>query len=180
MRIDANDIVRRAWLDLPSGDRVLLEAISADQWRFCERALGTYADELLRSAGRGLLPEVEITRANDALGLWVPELRVVLINESHSAFDGLDDPTLTYDLSRVAWHEWGHALSIDRAGEEDIAAGERYLALLPDGLAKFIRPESAEGQLASRTLGATSLPVGSRVLSRRRRCESATSPCGDG
>jgi hypothetical protein len=101
--------------------------------------LGLYADELLRSAGGGSLSEVEITRANDALGLWVPELRVVLINESHSAFDGLDDPTLTYDLSRVAWHEWGHALSIDRAGEEDIAAGERYLALLPDGLAKFIR-----------------------------------------
>jgi hypothetical protein len=76
----------------------------------------SYADELLRSAGGGSLPEAEIARANDALGLWVPELRVVLINESHSAFDGLDDPTLTYDLSRVAWHEWGHALSIDRAG----------------------------------------------------------------
>jgi hypothetical protein len=92
--------VRRAWLDLPSGDRVLLEAINADQWRVCERTLGTYADELLRSAGGGSLSEVEIRRANDALGLWVPELRVVLINDSYSAFDGLDDPTLTYDLSR--------------------------------------------------------------------------------
>ena len=139
MGTDANDIVRRAWRDLPSGDRILLEAISADQWQVCERVLGTYADELLRSADRGSLPETEIARANDALALWVPELHVVLINESHSAFDGLDAPTLTYDLSRVAWHEWGHALSIDRAGEEDIAAGERYLALLPDGLAKFIR-----------------------------------------
>lgn len=78
-------------------------------------------------------------RANDALALWVPDLRVVLINEGHSAFDGLDDSTFTYDLSRVAWHEWGHALSIDRADEADIAAGERYLALLPDGLAEFIR-----------------------------------------
>lgn len=68
MGIDANDIVRRAWLDLPSGDRVLLEAISADQWRVCERVLGTYADELLRSAGRGSLPEAEIARANDAWG----------------------------------------------------------------------------------------------------------------
>jgi hypothetical protein len=139
METDANDIVRRAWRDLPSGDRVLLEAISADQWQVCERALGTYADELLRSADRGSLPRAEIVRANDALALWVPELRVVLINGGHSAFDGLDDPTLRYDLSRVAWHEWGHALSIDRAAEADIAAGERYLALLPDGLAEFIR-----------------------------------------
>lgn len=139
MGIEANDIVRQAWRELLRGDRDLLKAISADQWQVCEQALGTYADAMLRSAGRAPLPEAEIARANDALALWVPELRVVLINESHSAFDGLDDPTLTYDLSRVAWHEWGHALSIDRAGEEDIAAGERYLALLPDGLPEFIR-----------------------------------------
>ncbi|MGN6258139.1 MAG: hypothetical protein ACTHN3_10385 [Solirubrobacterales bacterium] len=139
MGIEANDIVRRAWRDLPSGDRVLLEAISADQWQVCDRPLGTYTDELLRSADRGSLPEGEIARANDALALWIPDLRVMLINESHPAFDGLDGPTLTYDLSRVAWHEWGHALSLDRAGEEDIAAGERYVELLPEGLAKLVR-----------------------------------------
>lgn len=139
MGTDANDIVQRAWRDLPPRDRGLLEAIGADHWRVCERALGSYADELLRSADRGSLPKGEIVRANDALALWVPDLRVVLINEGHSAFDGLDDSTFTYDLSRVAWHEWGHALSIDRADEADIAAGERYLALLPDGLAEFIR-----------------------------------------
>jgi len=139
MGIDANDIVRRAWRNLPLDDRVLLEAISADQWQVCERALGTYTDELLRSADRGSLPEGEIARANDALALWVPELRVVLINESHPAFDGLDGPTLTYDLSRVAWHEWGHALSFDRAEEEDIAAGDHYVGLLPEGFAKLVR-----------------------------------------
>lgn len=139
MGTEANGIVRRAWRELPPSDRVLLEAISANQWEVCERALGTYTDELLRSADRGSLPKEEIARANDALALWVPELRVVLINERHSAFDGLDRPTLTYDLSRVAWHEWGHALSIDRAEEEDIAAGERYVELLPEGLARFVR-----------------------------------------
>jgi hypothetical protein len=139
MGIEVNDIVRRAWRDLPPGDRVLLEAISADEWRVCDRPLGTYTDELLRSADRGSLPDSEIARANDALALWVPDLRVMLINESHPAFDGLDGPTLTYDLSRVAWHEWGHALSLDRAGEEDIAAGERYVELLPEGLGKLVR-----------------------------------------
>lgn len=56
----------------------------------------------------------------------MPDLRVVLINESHRAFDGLDGPTLEYDLSRVAWHEWGHALSLDRAEQGDIAAGKHY------------------------------------------------------
>jgi hypothetical protein len=135
----SQEIVRQAWRELPRGDRVLLRAISANQWEVCERSLGTYSDELLRSAGRGSLPASEIARANSALALWVPDLRVVLINESHPAFDGLDCPSFAYDLSRVAWHEWGHALSIDRAEEEDIAAGERYVALLPESLAKLVR-----------------------------------------
>jgi hypothetical protein len=136
---NADEIVRRAWQELPRGDRNLLERISADQWQVCGRSLGTYTDELLRSADRGSLGESEIARANDALALWVPDLRVMLINESHSAFDGLDEPSLAYDLSRVAWHEWGHALSIDRTAEDDIAAGERYVELLPDGVAMFVR-----------------------------------------
>ncbi|MBK5219203.1 MAG: hypothetical protein JJE35_05385 [Thermoleophilia bacterium] len=136
---DANDIVREAWRELPRGDRDLLKEISADQWQVCGRALGTYTDELLRSAGLGSLPGSEIARANAALALWVPDLRVVLINESHPAFDGLDGPTLAYDLSRVAWHEWGHALSLDRAGEGDVAAGEHYVELLPKALARLVR-----------------------------------------
>ena len=136
---EATDIVRKAWRELPRGDRHLLEGISADQWQVCGRALGTYADELLRSAGLGSLPGSEIARANAALALWVPDLRVVLINESHPAFDGLDGSAFAYDLSRVAWHEWGHALSLDRAGEGDIAAGEHYVELLPKALARLVR-----------------------------------------
>ncbi len=136
---DANQIVEQAWRELPNEDRHLLEEIRADQWQVCKRALGSYTDELLRSGDRGSLSPEEIARADDALALWVPELRVMLINESHPAFDGLDGPTLVYDLSRVAWHEWGHALSLDRAGENDIAAGERYVKLLPEGLAKLVR-----------------------------------------
>jgi hypothetical protein len=136
---DANGIVRQAWRELPRGDRDLLKAISADQWQVCDQPLGTYTAELLASAGRGSLPADEIVRADAALALWVPDLRVVLINVSHSAFDGLDASTFAYDLSRVAWHEWGHALSIDRAEEEDIAAGQRYVELLPEGLAKLVR-----------------------------------------
>lgn len=137
--MNADDIVRQAWQELPHRDRNLLEAIGADQWQVCGQALGTYADQLLRSAGRGSLSASGIDRANAALALWVPDLRVVLINESHRAFDGLDGPTLEYDLSRVAWHEWGHALSLDRAEQGDIAAGKHYVELLPDGLARLVR-----------------------------------------
>lgn len=135
----ADEIVRRAWQGLPQRDRNLLEVIGADQWQVCDRQLGAYTDELLRSAGREPLGESEIARADDALALWNPDLRVMLINAGHPAFDGLDDPSLTYDLSRIAWHEWGHALSIDRTGKDDIAAGEHYVELLPEGLVKFVR-----------------------------------------
>ncbi|HEX3323892.1 MAG TPA: hypothetical protein VHR65_01970 [Solirubrobacterales bacterium] len=136
---NADDIVREAWQELPRDDRSLLEAIGADQWQVCGQALGTYADELLRSAGHGSLPASAITSRNAALALWVPDLRVVLINESHPAFGDLDGRSLDYSLSRVAWHEWGHALSLDRAAQEDIDAGKRYVRLLPEGLARFVR-----------------------------------------
>lgn len=135
----ADDIVRRAWQELPPEDRALLEAIRANQWEVCARPLGTYADELLRSAGRGSLSASQIASRNGALALWVQQLRVVLINEGHSAFDSLDERTIVYDLSRVAWHEWGHALSFDRAGEEDIRAGVHYVELLPPALARIVR-----------------------------------------
>ncbi len=39
----------------------------------------------------------------------------------------------------VTEHEWGHALSLDRAAQDDIAAGERYLELLPEGFVKLVR-----------------------------------------
>lgn len=92
MGSNADEIVRRAWRELPRGDRNLLEAISADRRQVCNRPLGRYTEELLRSADRRSLPEGEIARANDALALWIPDLRVMLINESHPAFDGLDWP----------------------------------------------------------------------------------------
>lgn len=137
--MNADYIVRRAWMELPRGDRNLLGAFGADQWQVCGETLGTYAGRLLRSAGRDSVPATEINRANAALALWVPNLRVVLINETHRAFHAVDGSTLDYNLSRVAWHEWGHALSLDRAEHDDIAAGERYVELLPAGLAKLVR-----------------------------------------
>jgi hypothetical protein len=62
---------------------------------------------------------------------------VVLVNESHPILEGLDALTRAYDLSWAAWHEWGHALSFDRIGEEDIAAGTHYVKLLPKGFVRY-------------------------------------------
>jgi len=136
--MNAGEIVGQAWLELPRGDRSLLEAIGADQWQVCERPLGVVADEMLRSADCGPLPSSEIARANRAVALWVVHLRVVLVNERHQAFGGLDSASVAYNLSRVAWHEWGHALSLDRAEHGDIAAGERLLSI-PKEIYELVR-----------------------------------------
>ena len=47
----AQRVLELAWADLPPRHRELLEAIGAEGWDATARSLGTYADELLRSAG---------------------------------------------------------------------------------------------------------------------------------
>jgi len=91
MAAKANDIVRRAWRELPRRDRGLLKEVRAYEWEVCRRLLERIRTKLLHSADRGSLTAEEIARANDALALWVPELRVMLINDGHAAFDGLKE-----------------------------------------------------------------------------------------
>ena len=51
-----------------------------------------------------------------------------------SELEGLDRPTLERVIARLAWHEWGHASSLDRCSPEDVAAGRGLLELAPEGL----------------------------------------------
>lgn len=135
----AQRVLELAWADLPPRHRELLEAIGAEGWDATARPLGTYADELLRSAGYpGLDLPARIGR-DRARGLWIPELRVVLINAVHPDYEELDRPSRENALARVAWHEWGHALSLHGATSEDVVAGQRLLESLPSELADTIR-----------------------------------------
>jgi len=94
---------------------------------------------MLRSAGCGKLEASELERADQAVGLWIPPLRIVLLNVAHPSLKGLDPSSFAFDITRVAWHEWGHALSIDRASPADVADGPRYLELMPQQMAEAIR-----------------------------------------
>lgn len=95
--------------------------------------------DLLRSAGSHTLSKAEQASLNDAVGVWVPSLRAVLINESHQALACLDIASREAFLARVAWHEWGHALSVARCSQRDIADGARLLELAPAGISASIR-----------------------------------------
>lgn len=135
----AKDVMARAWADLPSADRNILEAIRAEGRGVTDRPLGVYTDELRRSAGYASFPAEERLRQDAAAGLWVPELRLVLLNVARPSFQALDDRSLEWALARVAWHEWGHALAFHRATSEDIAMGPQLLDLVPAPLAENVR-----------------------------------------
>lgn len=90
----AKRVVDRAWADLPPADRSLLEAIRAEQRDATARPLGIYTDDLRRSAGYASFPAAERQRQDAAAGLWIPELRLVLINVAHRSFQDLDQNSL--------------------------------------------------------------------------------------
>ena len=132
-------VLDRAWSGLPAADRSILESIRADQRTATARPLGVFADEVRRSAGYASFPEAERQRQNAAAGLWIPELRLVLVNVGHPSFQGLDQRSLEWALARVAWHEWGHALAFHRATYEDVGRGPELLALVPAAMAENVR-----------------------------------------
>lgn len=132
-------LVGLAWGDLPTEHRRLLENIGADQRDVVDRPLGSYVSELLVSAGLRTLTASEQSELDCALGVWIEQLRVVLIDAGHPAVIALDDASYDLMLVRTAWHEWGHALSIARASTADISQGRRFLALAPLGVGEFVR-----------------------------------------
>lgn len=136
---DAQEIIRLAWESLPAADRALLEAIGASEWQVTTGPLGDSVHALLRSAGHLGLADAQREHLNKALGVWLRELRIVLIWADHPKLEGLDQPSREAFLSRIAWHEWAHALSVVRCTDEDVAAGERLLALAPEGVRRRIR-----------------------------------------
>ncbi|HTB70801.1 MAG TPA: hypothetical protein VK707_07470 [Solirubrobacteraceae bacterium] len=74
-----------------------------------------------------------------ALGIWVPELRLVLINQAHPELLGADSSTREALLTWVAWHEWGHALSVMSNSPHDPSERVRLLELAPAGIRERIR-----------------------------------------
>lgn len=132
----AKRVINRARVDLPRADRNLLEAIRAEGRDVTVGPLGIHSDELRRSAGYASFSRAELRRQDAAAGLWIPELRLILLNASHPSFQNLDESSLEWALARVAWHEWGHALAFHRATSGDVAKGSEMLAPAPPAMAE--------------------------------------------
>ena len=136
---DAEKTVDQAWQVLPLAHRGLLVEIRADKRAIHCGPLGSYANTLLTSAGCPPLTRADEQSRNEALGLWLPDLRLILINVCHGSLVGLDAASREAALAHVAWHEWGHALGFTQAGHKDVAEGPRFLELLPPEMAEYIR-----------------------------------------
>jgi hypothetical protein len=134
----ADRILRLAWLSLPPVHRELLEAVGASQWQALDERLGTSVDRFMRSAGHRALSRAACIDLNRAVAVWIPDLRIVLLNVGHPVLAGLDQPTYEEFVARTAWHEWGHALGLTRCSAEDVADGARLLGLAPEGVRHYV------------------------------------------
>lgn len=85
------------------------------------------------------------------------------------SYEGLDDPTYEAALARIAWHEWGHALSVTRATGEDVTAGRRLLDLAPPAIADFIRRAGYGARENTHELVAELYAL---LMARRRRAQT--------
>jgi hypothetical protein len=165
----AEQIVRLAWADLPAHHRQLLESIGASRWEVTAQGLGRRASDLFGSAGSGHLDAKAVAQLDEAVGVWISRLRVVLVNSAHPALDDLDDRSYEAMVAHVAWHEWAHALAVVRATWDDIAAGEHLLELAPDGVRGVIRRGRYRRGEYTHELVAE---IYALLMSRRRRGQS--------
>lgn len=162
----AQRMVDLAWRDLPLDHRRLLQNVRADSWEVTDRPLGLRADELLQSAGHARLGLSQRAALDQALGVWIESLRLILIDAAHREFRGLNSRAYEAALVRVAWHEWAHALSVARATSDDVAAGARLLALAPEGVRVGIRSAGYRRNDYTHELVAETYAL---LMARRRR-----------
>jgi hypothetical protein len=117
----------------------LLREIDASKWLVVNESLGSAVDRLLRSAGHAGLSRTDQLSTDDSLGVWIPQLRLMVVDVGHESADGLDERAYDEVVSGTAWHEWGHALSLDRCSPEDVPDGKRLLELAPEGVRESVR-----------------------------------------
>jgi phage tail protein X len=138
VRGDPDDLlgaIRRARSGLPVKHRGLLDAIGVQEGlieRWPDGVLDLY--ETLREH---VPPRSSL---DGAAAAWLHGLRTVVFNAGflRHAVHGLNEPTTRIVIANIAWHEYGHALSVVRAGAEQRERGLQLMDLLPQGLREAI------------------------------------------
>ena len=162
-----------AWASLPHSHRKLLESIGASQRCVVREPLGSAVDGFRLSAGLPGLSQQAKLRLGPAFGVWIQELGIVLINAAHPALVGLSGVATERFVARLAWHEWGHALSVTRCSHDDVFAGRGLLAKCPPGVREDIRSAGYRPQSYTHEVVAE---IYALLMERRVRGETGQPP----
>ncbi len=127
--------IRAARAALPAEHRELLDQIGVQ-----ETAIDDWPDGVINLYATLREPPPTRQELQGAAATWLNELRTVAFNAPavlHVARE-LDESSRRTIVARIAWHEYGHALSLTRATREHRKRGPELLALLPEGLRETI------------------------------------------
>ena len=121
--------VRLARHRLPSQHIAVLDALGVQE-TVCASWPGPVLD--LYETVRMTPPDARALR--DAAGLWLPALRTAAFNGPflRAVTDGLDEASRREFVANVAWHEYGHALSLALSTADQRRRGSELLKLAPD------------------------------------------------
>ena len=135
--LDLDRLIANARRSLPRSHRSLLEQIGVQDAVIYDWPSGV---QDLYLTLRTTPPSGQ--RIAGALALWLQEQRLVAYNGAvltEALNDvGLSPSTRQAAIDNIAWHEYGHALSVTLASADTKAAGPRLVELLPGGLRRAI------------------------------------------
>ena len=113
----ARRIVELAWTIYRVITSCCWQNVGAHRWEVIDAALGGYADDLLHSAGHGRMKASRRAALDQALGVWVDLLRVVLVDAGIVSM-----PASTTVPTRQRWCAWhgtnGLMHSASHAGDD--------------------------------------------------------------
>lgn len=136
--------IREARAQLPAERRNLLAQIGAHEGVVEDWPAGV--QDLFRSVQQ--VPPSDAALVN-AAAVWLDGLRAVVFNGPlmQAATTGLTDASRKQLVAYIAWHEYGHALSLTRSTHEQRRSGVRLFGLLSDGMRASIDYPDGYGRL---------------------------------
>jgi hypothetical protein len=127
--------IRRSRRCLPASHRALLEQLNVQ-----EAVLHVWPDGVIDIYRTLNERPPKRNRLDGAAAVWLQAHRTVAFNAPllEAAVAGLNEPSARATIESVAWHEYGHALSLMLSTDDHRAAGPSLLRLLPDGLRRAV------------------------------------------
>src|ERR1700722_2237841 len=101
-RTTTAELVQLAWDVLPPAHRQLLTQAGASAREIVSERLGDAVAARLGSANEPAPSRGDTAANNEALGMWVPGLRLVLINDAHPALQSADRDTRAHPAGELS------------------------------------------------------------------------------